>query len=462
MQAINIIHKEPLTKIALGSPNLVKVIVKHFRKETPILAFTSIDSQKEFQNFQLQKKDKKQSYEVSFEVSQSCYLLFKNQKEKKPLVAFYLSPTKTPKVKLSLPVNIESPWSDDKPLNLKIFAESQNPLDKLYLLIRNEGMEKKEKIINIVKEDLKKITTDHTIFFDSYLQSDSAQVELVAVASDRSSPVALVGYSQPIQLKVVSAYGRYRKTLGLLKQAKDLMDSYLKGVLDKVPKEVSSSLEEVAENAFKTPFFDSVDRYSLENFWKVSESLTWQKTADLNRKVGEFLEEHEIQVVLSDVNLEQLNLSNIRLIKEKFNDVNVGLSDHTIGTKAPLYAVLAGASIIEKHFTLDNKFSSFRDHALSLNPKNFKIMVDQIREAEKILGEKRKIILPLEKKNIISMRRSAYASRNLRKGQILKRNDIVYLRPGGGLNEEEVKKILGKMIKVKLNKTSSIKKIYFK
>ena len=160
--------------------------------------------------------------------------------------------------------------------------------------------------------------------------------------------------------------------------------------------------------------------------------------------------------------LEQLNLSNIRLIKEKFNDVNVGLSDHTIGTKAPLYAVLAGASIIEKHFTLDNKFSSFRDHALSLNPKNFKIMVDQIREAEKILGEKRKIILPLEKKNIISMRRSAYASRNLRKGQILKRNDIVYLRPGGGLNEEEVKKILGKMIKVKLNKTSSIKKIYFK
>ena len=64
-------------------------------------------------------------------------------------------------------------------------------------------------------------------------------------------------------------------------------------------------------------------------------------------------------------------------------------SDHTIGTKAPLYAVLAGARIIEKHFTLDNKFSNFRDHALSLNPKNFKIMVNQIREAENILGKKK-------------------------------------------------------------------------
>ena len=89
--------------------------------------------------------------------------------------------------------------------------------------------------------------------------------------------------------------------------------------------------------------------------------------------------------------INQINLSNISLIKENFNDVNVGYSDHTIGTKVPLYAVLAGARIIEKHFTLDNKFSNFRDHALSLDPKNFRKMVDQIREAENILGEKKKI-----------------------------------------------------------------------
>ena len=61
------------------------------------------------------------------------------------------------------------------------------------------------------------------------------------------------------------------------------------------------------------------------------------------------------------------------------------------------------------------------------------------------------------------MRRSAYTSRNLKKGQILTRKDIIYLRPGSGLNEEEVRKILGKKIKkVELDKSRSIKKRYFK
>lgn len=160
--------------------------------------------------------------------------------------------------------------------------------------------------------------------------------------------------------------------------------------------------------------------------------------------------------------LDRINLSNIQLIKENFSDVNVGFSDHTIGTKAPLYAVLAGAKIIEKHFTLDNKFSNFRDHALSLNPKNFKTMVKQIREAEIILGNKQKIILPIEKKNINSMRRSAYASKILKKDQILKKKDVIFLRPGGGMSEQEVRKIFGKRIRVKLDKVKLIKKNFFK
>ena len=67
-------------------------------------------------------------------------------------------------------------------------------------------------------------------------------------------------------------------------------------------------------------------------------------------------------------------------------------------------------------------------------------MVDQIREAESILGEKRKLFFHWRKENLISMRRSAYASRNLKKGEILRSKDIIYLRPGNGLNEEEVKK----------------------
>jgi N,N'-diacetyllegionaminate synthase len=159
--------------------------------------------------------------------------------------------------------------------------------------------------------------------------------------------------------------------------------------------------------------------------------------------------------------LDQINLSSINSIKENFSDVNVGFSDHTIGIKAPLYAVLAGAQIIEKHFTLDNKFSKFRDHAISLDPRDFKKMVNQIREAEKILGSNQKIILPVEKENITGMRRSAYASKSLEEGKVLSKKEIIYLRPGFGLNENEVKKFLGKKIKFKIDKFKAIKKNHF-
>lgn len=159
--------------------------------------------------------------------------------------------------------------------------------------------------------------------------------------------------------------------------------------------------------------------------------------------------------------LNKINLLSINHIKENFKDVKVGFSDHTIGTKAAVYAVLSGAKIIEKHFTLDNKFSNFRDHSLSLNPKDFKKMVSEIREAEKILGNMKKIILPPEKKNLKFMRRSAYSSSFLNKGHVLKKKDIIFLRPGFGINEEELKNLMGKKIKINLDKFKQLKKNYF-
>jgi N,N'-diacetyllegionaminate synthase len=79
-----------------------------------------------------------------------------------------------------------------------------------------------------------------------------------------------------------------------------------------------------------------------------------------------------------------INLKSISLLKEKFKK-ETGLSDHTISTKIPSYAVIAGASIIEKHFTLDKNMSG-PDHKSSLNPKQFKQMVNHIRKAEIIYG----------------------------------------------------------------------------
>ncbi len=82
-----------------------------------------------------------------------------------------------------------------------------------------------------------------------------------------------------------------------------------------------------------------------------------------------------------------MNLSNITYMS-KITNKEIGFSDHSIGTKVPTYAVLLGASIIEKHFTIDNQLQG-ADHAMSANPEDFKKMISSINEALSILGSRR-------------------------------------------------------------------------
>ena len=159
--------------------------------------------------------------------------------------------------------------------------------------------------------------------------------------------------------------------------------------------------------------------------------------------------------------LNEINLLSLMALKKAFPKVRIGFSDHTIGIKAPLYAALMGAKIIEKHFTLDNKFSNFRDHKISLNPSNFKKMVILIREAEKIMGEEKKIIQKSEKNNLVQMRRAAYAKYDLSAGNKLKKSDIIFLRPGNGIANRDILKFYGKKIKKKIFQNQKLNKKYF-
>ena len=90
------------------------------------------------------------------------------------------------------------------------------------------------------------------------------------------------------------------------------------------------------------------------------------------------------------------NLLTIKKLRETFK-TSVGYSDHTIGYEACISAVTLGASVIEKHLTLNNNFPG-PDHKSSLNPKNFKKMVKYIRNIEKGLSEKKNISLSEKKK----------------------------------------------------------------
>ena len=80
----------------------------------------------------------------------------------------------------------------------------------------------------------------------------------------------------------------------------------------------------------------------------------------------------------------EANLLSVSYLKDKL-PITVGLSDHVLGIESSLVAVSLGAKIIEKHFTLNNNFSNFRDHQISLDPKNMSKMVTSINRVEKML-----------------------------------------------------------------------------
>lgn len=161
------------------------------------------------------------------------------------------------------------------------------------------------------------------------------------------------------------------------------------------------------------------------------------------------------------VSFEEANLLSIKFLKEKL-PLTIGYSDHTIGIEASLLAVSLGAKIIEKHFTLSNNFSKFRDHKISLNPRDMKQLVTSIRKAELMLGKENKKIQCGESKNLHLIRRSIYAAGNFHKNTIIKNNMIKILRPASFYKPNDIKKILNKRIKSRIESYKVFLPKYFK
>ncbi len=150
-----------------------------------------------------------------------------------------------------------------------------------------------------------------------------------------------------------------------------------------------------------------------------------------------------------------VNLNSMLTIKEKFK-CDVGYSDHTINFDASVYATVLGARIIEKHFTI-NKSMKGPDHKASLNPKELKKFVKKIRNVKEILGSKTKKIRVSEIKNIKHVRKSVYASREIKKDEILDDDNIMPKRPFNKNNPMNWNKIIGKKSKKNFKKDEEIK-----
>lgn len=139
------------------------------------------------------------------------------------------------------------------------------------------------------------------------------------------------------------------------------------------------------------------------------------------------------------------NLLAMLTIKNKLG-VKVGYSDHTLGFEAAIAAVALGARVIEKHFTLDRKMKG-PDHLASLEPSEFKRMVQSIRNIEYALGSKVKKPSQSEKKNMRLVRKSIFAADTIKRGDTFTPENITAKRPGYGLSPMLWDFIIGKKAK---------------
>jgi len=139
--------------------------------------------------------------------------------------------------------------------------------------------------------------------------------------------------------------------------------------------------------------------------------------------------------------MEDVNLRAMLTIGKEL-DVSFGYSDHTLGIEVDIAAVALGASVIEKHFTLDCNMEG-PDHKASLEPCQLKEMVKAIRNIEVALGSNIKAPSKSEMRNIQIVRKSIVAKTKIQKGDILNENNLAVKRPGNGISPLKWDEVIG-------------------
>lgn len=142
---------------------------------------------------------------------------------------------------------------------------------------------------------------------------------------------------------------------------------------------------------------------------------------------------------------DSVNLNAMLTLQKEFG-FKVGYSDHTNGIEIPVAAVAMGASIIEKHFTLDKTMEG-PDHKASLEPDELNQMVQSIRNVEAALGDGIKQPFDVEKKNIAIARKSIVAACDIKKGEMFTEENLTAKRPGNGISPMNWAEVLGRIAK---------------
>lgn len=181
---------------------------------------------------------------------------------------------------------------------------------------------------------------------------------------------------------------------------------------------------------------------------------TGMATLDEIKETFEFIENKNKLTILHCItgyptSFEEANLNFIKTLQNEF-DVPIGFSDHSPGIELPIAAVALGACVVEKHFTLDKNLEG-PDHKASLNPKEFKAMVDAIRNVEVAMGDGVRKFSKNEEEIKKVARKSIVLNNNVKKGTILKREMLSIKRPGTGISPKNINEVIGKTVIKHLN-----------
>lgn len=142
-------------------------------------------------------------------------------------------------------------------------------------------------------------------------------------------------------------------------------------------------------------------------------------------------------------NYYDLNLRFVETLRREFPDTVIGYSGHDSGILAGSMAYMLGATVLEKHFTLNRSLKG-TDHRFSLEPAGMRKQVRDLRRVDEALGDGRKVIYPYEVEFRVKLGKSLYAKTALKAGHLITRNDLVIKAPGGGISPHDMAKIIGK------------------
>lgn len=209
-------------------------------------------------------------------------------------------------------------------------------------------------------------------------------------------------------------------------------------------------LEEIGMEFYKIASFEMIDlpllRYVASKGKPIIMSTGMGSLEEISEALGAIYETGNHQVALLKCSSAypaisaDMHLNTIKDMKQRF-EVPVGLSDHSMGSLGATTAVALGANIIEKHFCISRSIEN-PDASFSMEPEEFKEMVDRIRQVEKAMGDVFYGVSPQEQSNAC-FRRSIFVVKDMKKGEAFTEENIRVIRPGYGMKPKYFEQVLG-------------------